>query len=76
MKPTLEMIEDIERRRLQRAREMSGEFKMRAGSQLFETACRIMRDGIRYQFPDADEAEVERQLLRRLEFGKLIEESM
>ncbi|HUY33877.1 MAG TPA: hypothetical protein VMV69_14105 [Pirellulales bacterium] len=72
MQPTRELIDDIYRDKVIQARRMSVEQKILAGSQLFEMSCRIMTEGIRNDFPDADEARVREifeerlALLRRL----------
>jgi hypothetical protein len=67
MGPTKELIDDIYRERVLRARETPLEQKLRAGPQLFERACRLMAAGIRDEYPDATEQEVEDILTRRLE---------
>ena len=73
MEPTQELIDDIYRRRVLRARATPPEEKLLAGAELFDLACRISMDGIRHQHPDADEAEVRRLLERRLEIGRRLE---
>jgi hypothetical protein len=73
MGPTQELVDSIYRERVLRARQMSPEEKFLAGPRLFEWACRLMADGIRSEFPDADEQRVQEilharlALLRRLE---------
>ncbi|HLJ10379.1 MAG TPA: hypothetical protein VKU82_04285 [Planctomycetaceae bacterium] len=73
MNPTQELIDQIYRERVLRARRQAPDEKFFAGPRLFERACRLMIAGIRDQFPEADDAQVsailnERlQLLRRLE---------
>ncbi len=59
--------------RVRRAREQSSVEKLLDGPRLFDFACRISRDGIRHQHPEADEAEVERLLRERLALGRQIE---
>lgn len=59
--------------RVRRARQMSGEDKLRAGFELFEYACGITRAGIRFQNPAADDAEVERILAARLALQRKLE---
>jgi hypothetical protein len=39
-------------------------------AELHELSCNVAREGIRHQHPDADEAEVERLLRRRLELAR------
>lgn len=59
--------------KVRQAREMSFEDKFLAGPRLFDLACRLMRDGIRMQYPDADDAEVERLLDERLALQRRLE---
>jgi hypothetical protein len=59
--------------KVQQARRMSFEDKFLAGPRLFDLACRLMRDGIRMQFPNADETEVERLFLERLAIQRRLE---
>lgn len=67
------LADDIYRERVLRSRRMKFEDKFRAGQELFEFACRISKDGIRWQFPKLDEAGVHRELLRRLRIGEELE---
>ncbi|MFT4586209.1 MAG: hypothetical protein ACI9VS_003367 [Candidatus Binatia bacterium] len=62
-----ELAESIYRRKVLRAREAPADCKMKWGGELFAGACGRMRDGIRHQFPDANEPEVERILRARLQ---------
>lgn len=66
MEPTRELIDAIYRDRVERARRASLEEKFLAGLQLFERSCQIMADGIRNEFPDADEKRVQEILRERL----------
>lgn len=66
MEPTKELLDDIYRERVLRARRTPLEQKFLAGPQLFEFACRIAMDGIRNQYPDADEPRVREILAERL----------
>jgi hypothetical protein len=59
-------------RQIELYRAMTGEERLRIALDLHEFACNVSRAGIRHQFPDADEAEVERQLRRRIELGRSI----
>ena len=43
------------------------EQRLRIALDLHAFSCDMAREGIRHQFPDADEAEVERRLRQRLE---------
>ena len=74
MEPTQELIDDLYRERVLRARRMSLEEKLLAGPQLFDFACRIVRDGIRNQHPDATDEQVEEILLQRLALRRRLEE--
>ena len=55
---------------IERYREMTGEQRLKIALDLHEFVCNLSRQGIRRQFPDADEAEVERQLQRRIELSR------
>ena len=66
MQPTKELIDELYRERVQRARQMSPEDKFVAGLRLFSLTSRIMADGIRSQFPKADERRVQELLRERL----------
>ena len=74
MQPTQELIDDIYRERVLRARRTPPDVKFFDGPELFERACRIMAAGIRNQFPDADEAKVDEILGERLELLRRLEE--
>lgn len=50
-------------------RKMSGAQRLAIALDLHEMACDIARAGIRCRHPDADEAEVERQLRNRLKLA-------
>jgi len=54
-------------RQIERYRAMTGEERLRIALDLHELACDVAREGIRRQFPRADEAEVEQHLRQRLE---------
>lgn len=54
------------REEVARARAMSPGDKLIEGPRLFERACRLMRDGIRHQHPDLDEAGIVALLHSRL----------
>jgi Rv0078B-related antitoxin len=47
-------------------RSMSGEQRLKIALGLHELSCELAREGIRRQYPDAGEAEVERLLRQRL----------
>jgi hypothetical protein len=58
MEPTKEMVDSLFRERVLRARLTAPEQKLLDGPRLFDIACRIMKDGIRNQYPEADERQV------------------
>lgn len=49
---------------------MTGEQRLAVALDLHEMSCDIARQGIRRQHPDADDAEIERLLRRRLELAR------
>lgn len=51
-------------------REMTGEQRLAIAFDLHQLACDLAREGIRAQFPDAGEEEVERMLRARIELGR------
>ena len=59
--------------RVEAARRQPPEDKLLAGPRLFARVCRIMMDGIRWQFPDASEEEVQRILRERLDIARRLE---
>ena len=62
------------REEVARARAMSPEAKLLEGPRLFERACRVMRDGIRHQHPDLDDAGVMALLRARLDRVRALEQ--
>ena len=75
MQPTKELIDEIFVGKLRRARAMSPEAKILTGPRLFEMGCEITKDGIRAQFPLADEKEVLRILQDRLALARRLRET-
>jgi hypothetical protein len=75
MEPTRELIDEMFRDRVRRAREMPPEEKLLAGPRLFDLSCRIMADGIRNEFPDADEGRVQEIVRERLALARRLEQS-
>ncbi len=70
MEPTQELVDDIYREKVLRARRSSPGEKILDGPELFDWACQWMVAGIRSQFPGADADRVraivdERLALRR-----------
>jgi len=73
MEPSKELVDDIYRERVLRARRTPPEEKLLDGARLFDLSCRIMMDGIRDQFPDADEQKVREILSQRLALLRRLE---
>ena len=57
-------------KQIERYRQMTGEQRLWVALELHEISCDIAREGIRRQHPEADVAEVERQLRHRLELAR------
>jgi len=74
-KPSKELIDELFRERVRAARAMSPEEKLLAGARLFDRSCRIMADGIRHEFPEADENRVQEILAERLALIRRLEQS-
>lgn len=71
--PTRELIEAVWRDKLRAARNLTLAQKLAAAGDLFDEVCERMRDGIRWQFPDADDARVEEILRERLAIARRLE---
>jgi hypothetical protein len=74
MQPTKELIDELYWERVERARRTPAVDKVLAGLQLFELTSRIMADGIRSQFPDADKRRVHEILRERLALSRRLED--
>lgn len=74
MQPTQELIDDLFWDKVDRARDQPLGQKLLDGFELFEQACQLARMGIRYEYPEADEAEVERLLREQLARLRELEE--
>ena len=74
IQPTREPADALFREQVEAARAMTVEQRIVAGMNLFELACRVTADGIRHQFPEADDAEVSRMLAERLALARRLEE--
>jgi hypothetical protein len=72
--PSKELIDALFRERVLGARAIPPEEKLRAGGELFDDVCERMKAGIRWQFPDADEAAVNEILRHRLEIARRLEQ--
>ena len=66
MQPTKELIDQLYREEVLRARQMRVHEKLFAGPELFDMACGLMVAGIRRQFPDANEERIAQLLRQRL----------
>ena len=73
MEPTSELLDRLFLDKVEQARRMSDEEKLMAGPRLFDRVCRVMVDGIRDQFPDATEEQVQQILRDRLAIAKRLE---
>lgn len=73
MQPTKELIDELYWDKVRAARAMSPEDKLFSGARLFDFACRITADGIRSQYPDADEARVQEILRDRVALARRLE---
>jgi hypothetical protein len=62
--------DDALARQIEIYRGMSGEQRLKIALDLHEFACNVSRAGIRTQYPDASEEEVERHLRRRIEIAR------
>ena len=65
--------DDLYWEEVEEARARSLEEKFFAGPRLFDRSCEFMRAGIRMQHPEANENQVERLLLERLELARRLE---
>lgn len=72
---TQRLIDELYREELLEARAMKPVDKVRAGQQLFESACRITLAGIRNQNPEASREECLEILRQRLELQRRLEET-
>ncbi len=70
---TQRLIDELYLEELREARAMDPAAKIRAGQQLFESACRVTLAGIRNQNPDASEEQCLEILRQRLEFQRSME---
>jgi len=73
MEQTKELIDSLYRDKVDAARSSSLEERILAGPRLFDFARKIMQAGIRMQFPEADDAEVERQMQRQFRIQDVLE---
>ena len=74
MEPNRQLIDELFRQRVRQARAMNPEDKLLAGARLFDRTCRIMADGIRDEFPEANERRVQEILRERLALARRLEQ--
>ena len=58
--------EDALQEQIRRYQKMTGEQRLALALEMHELSCNVTREGIRQQNPQADEAQVEQELRRRL----------
>jgi len=69
-----QLIDALFWERVEAARAMPPEEKVRLSLQLFDRTCRIMADGIRDEFPDANEHRLQEILRERLALARRLEQ--
>jgi hypothetical protein len=74
MEPIKQLADAIFWERIEKARRMSAEDKFLGGARLFDRSCRIMADGIRAEFPEADDRRVQEILCERLALTQRLQE--
>ena len=57
-------------KQIERYRQMTGEQRLTIALELHELSCEVAREGIRHAHPEAEAAEVERLLHRRLALAR------
>ena len=57
-------------KQIERYRQMTGEQRLAVALELHELSCEVAREGIRHAHPEAEAAEVERLLHRRLALAR------
>ena len=67
------LADALYRERVERARRMKPEDRMKAGPELFDYACSITLSALREQMPEASEAQLLEALRRRLEIKRRLE---
>lgn len=73
MEPTDELIDSIYREKVERARKRSPEEKFWAGGDLFDAVLERMKFGILADNPTASEADIRREIERRLRISRALE---
>ena len=72
---TKQLMDSIFIEKVLRARQRTPGEKMLDGPRLFAMGCLMMRNGIRWQFPEFTEEQVEAELVRRLAIRRRIDEA-
>lgn len=67
------LTDTLYREEIARARAMRPEDRLLEGPRLFDRACRLMAEGIRYHHPELDDAEVHALLAARLDRIRALE---
>lgn len=75
-RPSVEHAAGVYGDRIRAARRMTVEQRLCATAELFDELCERMRDGIRWQFPDARPEVVERIRRQHLEIARTLEQSL
>ena len=70
-----DLADSIYVEKVRRARNLTVGERLTTGIQLFEEALQVMRSGVKHQFPDADDTEVEAILSKRLKRLKQVHEN-
>lgn len=68
-----QLIEDVDADKVRQAREMKPVDKLFSGPDLFDEACEVTRAGIRSQYPEASQEDVERIVRERLALREELE---
>jgi len=66
-------MDESTRQQIERARYLPGEDKMRESLQIFERTSQMMRDGIRHQYPEISEHQLQQKLYERLAINRELE---
>jgi hypothetical protein len=66
-------MDDSFHQQIERARQMSGDEKVRESLQLFQRTSRLMLDGLRNEYPKLSEPQLLEKLYERLAFNRQLE---
>jgi hypothetical protein len=61
-------------RRIRSGSQLTPEQRVLAGFEQSEVAIRVVKDGIRHQYPDADDPTIERLLIERIKLMRKLEQ--